>query len=651
MKDLFRIWLSFTRLLGKINSFLLLTLFYFFIIGPIALIRKVILRFKKKEVESYWIDCEKNGESKNLRVRVKSPLYILGISCFYHDAAACLLKDGQIVAAAQEERFTRNKHDDNFPSNAIDYCLKEESISVKEISFIGFYDNPFLKFERVLESYIDSFPTSYTAFKAAVSIWLKEKLWIKDLIKKKLNYKGEVYFCEHHLSHAASSFLVSPFKEAAILTADGVGEWATTTFGRGKDSNIEIIKEIRWPDSLGMLYSAFTYYLGFKINDGEYKLMGAAPYGKPKYAKLIKEHLIDIKEDGSFKINLDYFEYHRALRTINNKFEDLFGGPAKDPNDKFDQRHWDVAASIQEVTNEIMLKIANYLYKETSLKNLCLGGGVALNCVANSKILEQTPFERIFIQPAAGDAGGALGVACYLDNKIFKNGRRTDFPHPYLGPAFGNEEIKKYLEEKKIIYHYLDDKELVKKAAELINKQQVIGWFQGRMEWGPRALGNRSIIADARNKENWQRVNLKIKFRESFRPFAPSVLEEKVEEYFKIPKDVYGDNTPSAYMLLIAKVKGGNKGIPAVTHVDGSARLQTVSKKQNSLYYQLLKEFESLTGCPVIINTSFNVRDEPIVCTPDDAFKCFVRTQMDYLVIGNYLLNKKEMKKELDKRY
>jgi len=568
-------------------------------------------------------------------------MYILGISCFYHDAAACLLKDGKIVACAAEERFTRKKHDDDFPRNAVDYCLKEAGINISQVDYVGFYEKPLLKFERILESYIDCFPKSWRVFVVAISTWLRKKIWTKEIIKKELGYKGDIYFTEHHLSHAASSFLVSPFEESAILTVDAVGEWTTAASWYGKGSEIKILKEIFWPHSLGMFYSAFTYYLGFAVNDAEYKVMGAAPYGKPVYAELIKKELIDIKNDGSFRLNLDYFEYHYGSRMVGKKFENLFGRKRREPESEMEDFHWNIAASLQEVTNEIIVKMANSVYQETGVKNICLAGGVALNCVANSKILENTPFENIFIQPEAGDAGGALGVALYIDNFILGNGRRSKFNSPFLGPEFSNKEIKKFLEEKQVVFEEFPEKELAKRAAELISQQKVVGWFQGRMEWGPRALGNRSIIADARNKENWQKVNLKIKFRESFRPFAPTVLEERAKDYFDVPKDILGSDTPSAYMLLIANVKQDKRReIPAVTHVDGTARLQTISRERNPVYYDLIKEFETITGCPVVINTSFNVRGEPIVCTPQDAYNCFINTEMDILVMNNFLIYK-----------
>ena len=568
-------------------------------------------------------------------------MYILGLSCFYHDSAACLLKDGKIIAAAQEERFTREKHDSSFPKNSIKYCLQAAEINIKDIDYVGFYEKPFLKFERILEGYMDTFPKSYQAFIASMKVWLKQKLWIRDIIKKELNYQGKIYFTGHHLSHAASSFLISPFEEAAILTADAVGEWETTTYGVGRNNKIDILGNITWPNSLGMLYSSFTYYLGFRVNSAEYKVMGAAPYGQPKYTNLIEKELIKVKDDGSFKMNMRYFEYHYGLRMVNKNFKKLFGGSRRKPESKIEQRHWDIAASIQEVTNRIMVKMANHLYYKLNIKNLCLAGGVALNCVSNSRIIKETPFERIYAQPAAGDAGGAMGVACYIDNVILNNGRRTKLPTIYLGPQYSNQQIGKYLDSLGIKCEKLKNSELIKTTAKLIADQKVIGWFQGRMEWGPRALGNRSIIADARNKENWKRVNLKIKFRESFRPFAPTVLEEKTEEYFNVPNKILGQGTLTPYMLLTADVK--KKIIPAVTHLDNSARLQTVSKEQNSVFYNLIKEFEKITNCAVVINTSFNVRGEPIVCTPKDAFLCFMNTDMDYLVMENYILDKKKM--------
>ena len=559
---------------------------------------------------------------------------ILGISCFYHDAAACLIQDGRLVAAASEERFTRKKHDEGFPHQAIQYCLKAGKIEAKDLDYVGFYDKPFLKFERLLSTYLSTFPRGFRSFSKAMPVWLREKLWIPQLIRKELKYEGKVLFTEHHLSHAASAFLVSPFREAAILTVDGVGEWATASYGVGRDREIDLFKEIRFPHSLGLLYSAFTYYLGFKVNSAEYKVMGLAPYGVPRYVDQVRQ-IIEIKDDGSFELDMRFFSYHHGLRMVNGRFSALFGGPPRDPESKLDQRHKDIAASVQKVTEEIMLKMASWLHRETKMENLCLAGGVALNCVANGRILREGPFKDLFIQPAAGDAGGALGVAAYIFHSLLGHPRMTPMEDAYLGPEYSEEEIRKALERYGAPYRRLERDDLVREVAALIEGQTVIGWFQGRMEFGPRALGSRSILADARNPENKDVVNLKIKFRESFRPFAPSVLEEKIGEYFEIDR-------PSPYMLLVAPVREGKRVIPSVTHVDHSARIQSINRKQNALYYDLIREFERRTGVPVIINTSFNVRGEPIVCSPDDAYRCFMRTHMDYLVAGPYLLDKKD---------
>ncbi len=560
---------------------------------------------------------------------------ILGISCFYHDSAACLLQDGKVVAAASEERFTRQKHDFDFPANAIDYCMREGGITPDRLDCVGFYDKPFLKFERILYTYVATFPRSFPSFIKAMPLWLKQKLWIPHLIRKHMDYEGEILFIEHHMSHGASSFLVSPFKEAAILSLDGVGEWATATYGVGRDRDIEILKEINFPHSLGLLYSAFTYYLGFKVNSAEYKVMGLAPYGEPKYVDRIRE-IFSIAEDGSFKTDMKYFAYDYGLTMTNRRFDDLFGGPPRRPDQKLEQRHMDLAASVQRITEEVVLKMATHLHRETGMENLCMAGGVALNCVANGRVIRETPFRQLFIQPAAGDAGGAVGVASYIHHHIKDNPREFVWEHTFLGPGFSAEEIKDYLEGIGAPYHRFDKDELLRTVAQLIDKQNVIGWFQGRMEFGPRALGNRSIIADARNPKNKDIVNLKIKFRESFRPFAPTILEDHCQEYFELDR-------PSPYMLLVAQVREDKRVIPSVTHVDGSARIQTVSRKENPLYYDLINEFYKLTGCPVIINTSFNVRGEPIVCTPQDAFACFMRTNMDYLIMANFLLDKNEM--------
>jgi carbamoyltransferase len=558
---------------------------------------------------------------------------ILGISCFYHDAAAAVIRDGQLVAAAQEERFTRKKHDASFPIHALRYCLKEAGITAQELDYVGFYDKPILKFERILLSAIATFPKGLLPFLTAMPVWLKEKLWIPQLIRSQVEYDGPILFSGHHHSHAASAFLVSPFQKAAILTIDGVGEWETTTYGIGENNDIRILRRIHFPHSLGLLYSAFTYYLGFKVNSAEYKVMGLAPYGTPRYYDLIMSELLSPKEDGSYKLAMRYFGYDDSLRMINERFDKLFERPPREPESALEPFHKDVAASIQKVTNELMVRMARHLYAQTKTENLCLAGGVALNCVANSRILAETPFRNIFIQPAAGDAGGAVGVAYYIYNTILKNERNFRMEHAFLGPEYSDSEIRAYLDGLRVPYRKFEKKDLLRETARLINEQNVVGWFQGRMEWGPRALGNRSILADARNPENQSKVNLKIKFRESFRPFAPAVIAEKLHDYFELDQ-------PSPYMLLTAQVREDRRRIPAVTHVDGSARFQTVSKEQNPLFYELLNEFDRQTGCPVVINTSMNVRGEPIVCSPHDAFKCFIRTEMDYLVMGSYLLSK-----------
>jgi len=574
---------------------------------------------------------------------------ILGISAYYHDSAATLLQDGKIVAAAQEERFTRKKHDPAFPINACNYCLETAGITVEDIDYLVFYDKPLLKFERILSTYMATFPKSFPSFVKAIPLWLHEKLWLPQDMQKKLGYEGEILFTEHHQSHAASSYLVCPWDEAAILVADGVGEFATTTIATGKGNKIEILEEINFPHSLGLLYSAFTYYLGFKVNSAEYKVMGLAPYGEPKYYDLIMDNLIHVKEDGSFKMNMKYFAYDYGLRMTNKHFDKLFGAPArKSESGKLDQREMDLAASVQKVTEEIMLRLCKTIKKKTGMKYLCLAGGVALNCVSNGRILRESGFEDIFVQPAAGDAGGALGAAYFVHNCLLDNPKTYTLPNSYWGPESSNEEIQAFLDEDKrndgITYEKLDDDALATKCAKLIDEQGVMGWFQGRMEFGPRALGGRSIIADPRNPENRDVVNMKIKFRESFRPFAPSVLREKCEDYFELKHE-------SPYMLLVAQVREDNRTIPAVTHVDGSARIQTVTPEQNPLYYKLIKAFDDLTGCPLIINTSFNVRSEPIVCTPEDAYLCFMRTNMDHLVMGNYLLSKKNFSEEVCKNY
>ncbi|MGH1366575.1 MAG: carbamoyltransferase family protein [Calditrichia bacterium] len=586
---------------------------------------------------------------------------ILGISAYYHDSAACLVQDGKLISAAQEERFTRKKHDFRFPNNAVDYCLREAGVSPADIDYVAFYDKPFLKFERLLLTYISYAPAGLRSFIQAMPLWLKQKIWMKDLIAKELDYEGKILFPEHHQSHAASAFLPSPFEEAAILTLDGVGEWTTASYGVGSANKLDLLAELRFPHSLGLLYSAFTYFTGFRVNSGEYKLMGLAPYGEPRYTDIILNKLIDLKEDGSFKMDMMYFNYPAGLTMTNRHFASLFGGPARKPESDITQREMDLARSVQEVTEEIMLRMARHVHKETGQKNLVLAGGVALNCVGNGRILREGPFENVWIQPAAGDAGGALGAALftwyqYLDNPRSLNDGRDLQAGSYLGPAFDDDSTEAWLNEIGAPYKRLSDDELFDSVAGLIASNNVIGWFQGRMEFGPRALGNRSIIGDARSTEMQSVMNLKIKFRESFRPFAPSVLREKVDSCFELTE-------ASPYMLLVAPVKkelqisddeSDNQGldklkvarstIPAVTHVDYSARVQTVDAQDNPRYHRLISTFYEKSGCPTIINTSFNVRGEPIVCTPEEAFRCFMRTNMDYLVLGNILINKIDQK-------
>ena len=560
---------------------------------------------------------------------------ILGISAFYHDSAAALLCDGKLAAAAHEERFTRKRHDPDLPKQATQYCLETAGIGVGDLDYVVFYDKPMIKLERMLLTYLATFPRSLPSFTKAIPVWLKEKLWVPSQIREKLGYEGEVLFAEHHQSHAASAFLPSPFEEAAILTCDGVGEWATTTLGVGRGDSFELIREIRFPHSLGLLYSAFTYYLGFKVNSAEYKVMGAAPYGKPKYVSKILEELVDLRDDGSFKLNMKYFAYDYGLTMTNQRFAQLFGHPRRESESKMEEFHWDMAASVQHVTEEIVLRIVRELHKNTGMKNLCMAGGVALNCVANGRIVREGPFERLWVQPAAGDAGGALGAALFAYHAVLGKPRAFRMDHAFWGPAYSDEAIRAYLDAQGARYRTLPRDEMIRETARQMNEEQaVIGWFQGRMEWGPRSLGSRSILADARNRENWKRVNLKIKFRESFRPFAPAVLAEKASEWFEIDRE-------SPYMLLVCQVRPGRE-IPAVTHVDNSARIQTVTRDAHPEFYDLISEFDRQTGCPVIINTSFNVRGEPIVCSPDDAYRCFMRTNMDVLVLGNQILLKAE---------
>ena len=576
---------------------------------------------------------------------------ILGISCFYHDSAAALLRDGDLVAAAHEERFTRKRHDPDVPKRAVEYCLAEAGMKMEDVDYLVFYDKPFVKFERLLVTYLATFPRSLPSFSKAIPVWLKEKLWVPKVLEQHLGYKGELLFAEHHQSHAASAFLPSPYEEAAILTLDGVGEWATATQGVGRGNKLELLREIRFPHSLGLLYSAFTYYLGFKVNSAEYKVMGAAPYGTPRYYDKILEHLVDLREDGSFKLNMKYFAYDYGLTMTNDAFAKLFGHPVRDAESKMDEFHWDMAASVQKVTEEIVLRIVRDLHKRTGLENLVMAGGVALNCVANGRVVREGPFENLWVQPAAGDAGGALGAAMFAHHCVLDQPRKFRMDHAYWGPAFSDTEIRAFLDARKAPYKTYGRDEMLRETARKLDEEQaVVGWFQGRMEWGPRSLGARSILADSRNKENWVRVNKKIKFRESFRPFAPAVLREKAADWFDLDRE-------SPYMLLVCQVKslieqdvetpnGVQKrltsSLPAITHVDGSARVQTVTRAQHAEFYDLLQAFDQRTGCPVLINTSFNVRGEPIVCTPEDAYLCFMRTNMDVLVLGNQILDKKD---------
>jgi len=570
---------------------------------------------------------------------------------------------GEIIAAAQEERFTRKKHDFSFPINSINWCLEQGNITAKDLDFVVFYDKPFIKFERILETALMYAPSGIRQFIQAMPLWLKQKLWLPEIIRKELNYKGKVLFCGHHESHAASAFYPSPFKEAAFLTMDGVGEWDTTSFGIGKDNNIEILHTLTFPHSLGLLYSTFTYYTGFKVNSGEYKVMGLAPYGEPKYADLILKELVDLKEDGSFRLDMKYFGYCNGLKMTNSRFERLFGGKARKPETKITQKEMDIAASVQKVTEEIMLRIARHVHKVTGKDKLCLAGGVALNCVGNGRILREGPFKDIWIQPASGDAGGALGAALLIWHRYLGNQRNSDDKHDkqkasLLGPVYSDKYIEDFLIKEGAPYKKLAYSDIADRVADLIVDGKVIGWFQGRLEFGPRALGARSIIGDARNPEMQSKMNLKIKYRESFRPFAPTVLYEKISDWFEL-----GEESP--YMLLVAPVKENKRinpdiprgnltgfdklkkirsEIPAVTHVDYSARIQTVKREDNPLYYDMINAFYKKTGCPVIINTSFNVRGEPLVCSPLDAFRCFMRTEIDYLAIGSFILDKREQK-------
>jgi carbamoyltransferase len=601
---------------------------------------------------------------------------ILGISAFYHDSAAALIEDGEIVAAAQEERFTRKKHDARFPSAAVEYCLAEAGIDLGGVDYVAFYDKPLLKFERLLETYLAFAPRGFQSFRMAMPLWLREKLFQKDLLRKEMkrhadgfDWDKRLLFAEHHQSHAASAFYPSPFEEAVVLTMDGVGEWATTSVAIGRGRALDLVKEIHFPHSLGLLYAAFTYYTGFKVNSGEYKVMGLAPYGEPRYAQTILDHLIDLKEDGSFRLDLSYFDYCTGLRMTGEKFHALFGGPPRRPEEPLTQRHMDLAASVQTVLEEAVLRLTRSLAKETQIPNLCLAGGVALNCVANGKVLREGAFKRLWVQPAAGDAGGALGAAYAVYHRF------CDRPRPgnlqdrmrggYLGPEFSQGEVERRLRDAGARFEVLPDAELIGRAAAALAEGKAVGWFQGRMEFGPRALGNRSILGDARSPSMQSVLNLKVKYRESFRPFAPSVLREDVGEWFELDED-------SPYMLIVADVVGKRRRqmtdderalfgidklnvprseIPAVTHVDYSARIQTVHEETNPRYHRLLSAFKARTGCPVIVNTSFNVRGEPLVCTPEDAFRCFTGTEIDVLAAGNCLLLKEQQDPGLRTRY
>jgi carbamoyltransferase len=585
--------------------------------------------------------------------------HILGISAFYHDSAAALLRDGEIVAAAQEERFTRKKGDANFPARAVEYCLAQAGTRVEDLEGVGFYDKPLLKFERILETYLGVAPSGFRSFLKAGPLWIKEKLYMDRQLRDALGYDGPLFYAEHHESHAASAFFPSPFEEAAVLTLDGVGEWATTSMGVGRGDDIEIHRELHWPDSLGLLYSAFTYYTGFKVNSGEYKVMGLAPYGEPKYVQAILEHLVDLKDDGSFRLNQEYFNYLTGLTMTNGAFDRLFGGPPREPETLLTQREMDLARSVQVVCEEIMMRMARSVHRETGMKRLCMAGGVALNCVGNGRILREGPFEEIWIQPAAGDAGGALGVAQLIWHRHLKQPRRVQpgrdgMRGAFLGPSFTPDQIRASLEALGASYELLDRDTLLDRVAGVLADEKIVGWFNGPMEFGPRALGARSILGDPRSPRMQAQMNLKIKFREGFRPFAPSVLREHVGDWFELDCD-------SPYMLLVAPVKRTRQipmteearrlwgidqlnvprsDIPAVTHIDYSARVQTVTKDTNADYYDLIRTFYEKTGCPVVVNTSFNVRGEPIVCTPEDAYRCFMRTHIDFLVVGPYLLDK-----------
>jgi len=570
-------------------------------------------------------------------------MYILGISCYYHDASAALLKDGKIVAAAQEERFTRKKHDTSFPIKSIEYCLKSQNITIKDISYVGFYEKPFLKFERVLSQHLETFPLSLKTFLSSMPSWINEKLRVVRAIKKKLNYKGNILFIEHHMCHAASSFLISPFEKAAILTIDGVGEWTTTAYGIGDKNNIHLMKEITFPNSLGLIYSTITAYLGFSVNNSEYKVMGLSPYGlmdrknNPYYEKL--KRVVDIKEDGSYRLNMKYFVFHHADRMPSKKLCTLLGGPIRTAETELTQRHKDIAAALQMLTEDIITKMLNHIYNITKCENLVLSGGVALNSVYNGKILSKTPFKKVWIQPDPGDGGTSIGVVSYIYHTLLDKKREYTFKSAFLGPEFSTEEIKNFLDKNKIKYsQFKNDEDLVKTTASLIHKDNVLGWFQGRMEWGPRALGSRSIISNACNPNMKEILNLKVKHREKFRPFAPVVCEDDALKYFECDNPI---PEPTDYMLMVYPVrKEYHKKIPSITHVDGSGRLQTIRRHQNQLYYDVIKEYGKLSGIPILINTSFNIRGEPIVCTYYDAYKCMMGTGIDYLVMDKFLIKR-----------
>jgi len=576
---------------------------------------------------------------------------ILGISAFYHDSAACLVRDGEIVAAAQEERFSREKHDPSFPEQAIGYCLSEGDVAVNDLDEVVFYEKPWLKFERLLETYLSFAPVGIRSFLKAMPLWLKKKLWLAEEITERLDYEDELLFTKHHHSHAASTFFPSPFDEAAILTLDGVGGWTTTGWGIGEHNHVELQRELRFPHSLGLLYSAFTYYTGFRVESGEYKVMGLAPYGEPRYVDTILNNLMDLRDDGSFRLNMDYFNYCQGLTMTSARFHRLFGGERREPESELRKKDVDLARSIQVVTEKIILRMARHVRAQTGKRNLCLAGGVALNCVANGKLLRSGIFDNLWIQPAAGDAGGALGAALTVWHQHHDGPRSADGEHDqqqgsFLGPGFSDDAIQQCFDNQNLPYQTIGYDAIPDRTAALIEEGNVVGWFQGRMEYGPRALGGRSILADPRRAESQRTVNQKIKFREDFRPFAPSVLEERVDDYFEL-------ESPSPYMLLVAQVRNADiqgegfdrlhnihSPVPAVTHVDGSARIQTVDQERHPLYYRLLNAFEQRTGCPVLVNTSFNVRGEPIVCTPEDALTCFQRTHMDAAVLGPYLVTK-----------